>query len=226
MKWPRPIAGGRPRAPTRTPAARRSIRPAAVVFIHGALQRPQRLDTAGALVRAPRPWRAGADLPGHGRSGGAALNSVEAMADWLLALLDAAGVGSAALVGHSMGSLIALEAAARAPGGRAQLVMVGTAYPMAVSPTLLEAAPATRRRAIGSVKHSSHSTHRRQAILARARLLAARRNRALMRRVQAGDRRATCSSPTSAPAMPTRGGLEAAARSRCPTTLVVGRATR
>src|SRR3954470_12199089 len=50
------------------------------------------------------------DLPGHGRSAGAALASVEAMADWLLALLDAAGVERALLVGHSMGSLVALEA--------------------------------------------------------------------------------------------------------------------
>src|SRR5437868_8841070 len=55
------------------------------------------------------------DLPGHGRSKGAPLTSVEAMADWLLALLDTAGAGQAMLVGHSMGSLIALEAAHRAP---------------------------------------------------------------------------------------------------------------
>src|SRR6201993_4908219 len=55
------------------------------------------------------------DLPGHGRRQGAAKASVEALADWLLALLDAAGVQSAALFGHSMGSLIALEASHKAP---------------------------------------------------------------------------------------------------------------
>ncbi|MGH8852919.1 MAG: alpha/beta fold hydrolase, partial [Telluria sp.] len=43
------------------------------------------------------------DLPGHGRSGGPALATVEAMADWLLALLKAAGVRRAILAGHSMG---------------------------------------------------------------------------------------------------------------------------
>ena len=55
------------------------------------------------------------DLPGHGRSKGKALTSVEAMADWLLRVLDAAGVKQAALIGHSMGSLIALETSVRAP---------------------------------------------------------------------------------------------------------------
>src|ERR1700760_227853 len=50
------------------------------------------------------------DLPGHGRSGGPLLSSVEAMADWTVALMEAAGTSSAKLIGHSMGSLVALEA--------------------------------------------------------------------------------------------------------------------
>ena len=48
------------------------------------------------------------DLPGHGRSGGAALATVEAIADWIPRVLDAAGIGRAALVGHSLGSLVVL----------------------------------------------------------------------------------------------------------------------
>src|ERR1700748_1958470 len=55
------------------------------------------------------------DLPGHGRSAGQALPSIAAMADWSAALLDAAGATKARLVGHSMGSLIAIETAARHP---------------------------------------------------------------------------------------------------------------
>src|SRR6201985_2109516 len=55
------------------------------------------------------------DLPGHGRSMGAALSTIADMADWTTALLDAAGAAKARLVGHSMGSLIALETAARHP---------------------------------------------------------------------------------------------------------------
>jgi pimeloyl-ACP methyl ester carboxylesterase len=86
-----------------------------VVFIHGA-QNDHSVWALQSRWFAHHGWNVLAvDLPGHGRSGGAGQTSVEAMADWLLALLDAAGVAQALLVGHSMGSLIALEAAHRAP---------------------------------------------------------------------------------------------------------------
>src|SRR5580698_4490262 len=55
------------------------------------------------------------DLPGHRRSDGPALTTVAAMADWLAALFDAAGVKRAFVAGHSMGSLIALDFAGRYP---------------------------------------------------------------------------------------------------------------
>jgi len=97
------------------------------------------------------------DLPGHGRSKGAPLASVEAMADWLLALLQAAGVQSATLIGHSMGSLIALETAARAPQHIAGIALVGTAYPMKVSEQLLEASRSREEDAIDMVTIWSHS---------------------------------------------------------------------
>jgi len=80
------------------------------------------------------------DLPGHGKSGGAALPSVEALADWILALLDAAGVDRAQLVGHSLGSLAALECAARYPERVGKLALIGPAAPMPVSEALLDAA--------------------------------------------------------------------------------------
>ncbi|MFO7654300.1 MAG: alpha/beta hydrolase [Candidatus Krumholzibacteriia bacterium] len=80
------------------------------------------------------------DLPGHGRSGGAPLQSIEAIADWLVAVLDAAGRERAAIAGHSLGSLAALAAAARHPGRVRAIALVGTAWPMAVSPALLAAA--------------------------------------------------------------------------------------
>ena len=109
-----------------------------VVFIHGAMNDHGNFTLLarwfahhGFAVLAP-------DLPGHMQSAGPALTSVEAMADWLLALLDAAGVQRAALAGHSMGSLVALEAAARAPERATRLVMLGTAVPMPVPAALLE----------------------------------------------------------------------------------------
>jgi len=98
------------------------------------------------------------DLPGHGRSQGAAKTSVEALADWLHALLDAAGVQSAALFGHSMGSLIALEAAYRAPQRVSHLGLLGCTWPMKVSDALLETSRSDEQAAIDMVNIWSHST--------------------------------------------------------------------
>jgi pimeloyl-ACP methyl ester carboxylesterase len=97
------------------------------------------------------------DLPAHGRSSGPALTSVEAMADWILALLDAVGAGTAMLAGHSMGSLVALEAAARAPARIGRLALLGTAFPMQVSPLLLDAARSDLVAAIRMVNLWSHN---------------------------------------------------------------------
>jgi len=98
------------------------------------------------------------DLPAHGRSGGTALLSVEAMAAWLLRVLDAAGVQHASLVGHSMGSLIALETQAQAPARITRLALLGSAYPMKVSDALLAAAANDEPAAIDMVNIWSHSS--------------------------------------------------------------------
>jgi pimeloyl-ACP methyl ester carboxylesterase len=82
------------------------------------------------------------------------------MADWLVALLEKVGAGGTAplvLAGHSMGSLIALEAAARAPQRIAHLVMIGTAVPMPVAPMLLDAAAHEPAKAMGLINRWSHS---------------------------------------------------------------------
>jgi len=91
------------------------------------------------------------DLPGHGRSSGAPLTTIADMADWTVALLDAAGVSKARLIGHSMGSLIALETAARHPTRVSALSLIGTAATMTVGPDLLKAAEANDRSAIDMV---------------------------------------------------------------------------
>ena len=98
------------------------------------------------------------DLPGHARSKGPARDSIEALAEWLLALLDAAGVGKAALIGHSMGSLIALECARIAPERVTHLGLLGSAYPMKVSDVLLEMARTDEPLAIDMVNIWSHSS--------------------------------------------------------------------
>jgi pimeloyl-ACP methyl ester carboxylesterase len=91
------------------------------------------------------------DLPGHGRSPGPLLPSIGEMADWAIALLDAAGVDGAHLVGHSMGSLIALEAAARHPERVTALSLIGTAATMTVGPDLLKAAETNDQAAVDMV---------------------------------------------------------------------------
>lgn len=91
------------------------------------------------------------DLPGHGRSSGAPLSTIADMADWTAALLDASGVAKAKLIGHSMGSLIAIETAARHPAKVSALGLIGTAATMTVGPDLLKAAEANDRDAIDMV---------------------------------------------------------------------------
>jgi pimeloyl-ACP methyl ester carboxylesterase len=91
------------------------------------------------------------DLPGHGRSSGAPLPTIAAMADWTAALIAAAGASKAHLIGHSMGSLIALEAAARHPARVSALSLIGTAATMTVGPDLLKAAEANDHDAIDMV---------------------------------------------------------------------------
>ena len=133
-----------------------------VVFIHGVLNdhsvwilQTRYLAHHGFNVLA-------VDLPGHGRSAGPKRDiepcrTVESAADFILALLNAAEVKTAALIGHSFGSLIALEAAARAPSRISHLAMVGTAFPMPVSPALLEASLNQPLKAIDMVNTFSHS---------------------------------------------------------------------
>src|SRR5580704_15946163 len=91
------------------------------------------------------------DLPGHGRSSGAPIPTIAGMADWTAALLDTAGVAEAWLVGHSMGSLIAIETAARHPEKVSGLSLIGTAATMTVGPDLLKAAEANDLAAIDMV---------------------------------------------------------------------------
>jgi pimeloyl-ACP methyl ester carboxylesterase len=130
----------------------------AVVFIHGA-QNDHSVWALQTRYFAHHGFGVLAvDLPGHGRSEGPALASVEAMADWLLALIKAAGAGPSILVGHSMGSLIALEASHQAPERVRALALLGTTFPMKVSDALLETARTDEARAIDMVNIWSHSS--------------------------------------------------------------------
>jgi pimeloyl-ACP methyl ester carboxylesterase len=91
------------------------------------------------------------DFPGHGRSAGAPLTSIAELADWTAALIDAAGAKAARLVGHSMGSLVALETAARHPAKVTGLGLIATTATMRVSDDLLAAAESNDRAAVDMI---------------------------------------------------------------------------
>lgn len=128
------------------------------IFIHGVLN-DHSVWILQTRYLAHHGWNVLAlDLPGHCKSAGTPPASVEDAADFVLALMDAAGLERAALVGHSFGALVALEAAARAPQRISQLVLVGVAFPMRVSPALLEASVSAPMKAIEMVNVFSRAT--------------------------------------------------------------------
>ena len=166
-----------------------------VVFVHGALHDHSVWTLLARWCAHHGHGALAVDLPGHGRSAGPVLGTVQALGAWLVALLDAAGVqqpGQATLVGHSMGSLIALEAAAQAPDRIARLVMVGSAYPMKVSPALLETAAAAPQKAIAMVNALSISTLAAKPSFPGPGMWLHGANRALMRRTLAGAHASGC----------------------------------
>jgi pimeloyl-ACP methyl ester carboxylesterase len=80
------------------------------------------------------------DLPGHGRSAGPVLTTVPEMADWIARFLEKVSIQNPAIVGHSMGSLIAVDFAARHADQAERIALIATAYPMKVGEPFLDAA--------------------------------------------------------------------------------------
>jgi pimeloyl-ACP methyl ester carboxylesterase len=129
-----------------------------VIFIHGVLN-DHSVWILQTRYLAHHGWNVLAvDLPGHCRSEGDAPGSVEEAAQFIAALVDAAGLRRTALVGHSWGSLIALEAAARLKERVSHLVLVGVAYPMKVSKVLLDASLEAPHKAIHMINVFSRAT--------------------------------------------------------------------
>jgi pimeloyl-ACP methyl ester carboxylesterase len=191
-----------------------------IVFLHGA-QNDHSVWALQSRYFAHHGWNVLApDLPGHGRSGGAALASVEAMAGWLLALLDAAGARQALLVGHSMGSLIAIEACARAPDRVTGLALLGTTWPMKVSDQLLAASKDALQSAIDMVNIWSHSTPPRPSSPAPG-FSATGMSRRLMQRLAQQNPAQLFHTDFTACNAYANGGTAAAAI-KCPTLFVLG----
>jgi pimeloyl-ACP methyl ester carboxylesterase len=192
-----------------------------VAFVHGALHdhsvwilQSRYLAHHGHAVLA-------VDLPAHGRSAGEPLG-VEAAGRWLAGLIEASGLRRAALVGHSMGSLIALEAVAQLGARASALVMVGTGYPMKVSSKLLELCQRDALAAIDLVNALSNSTHAAKPSHPGPGFSIHGSNRALARRMQRGYAAGNLFHADFT-ACDAYAGLEStASKIRCPVTLILG----
>lgn len=107
-----------------------------LVFVHGA--GGNRLIWPPALRRMPGVHTFAVDLPGHGQSPPGPDSSIDGQARGLEAWHQSAGLAPAVVVGHSMGSAVALTLAEGAPERVAGLVLVGCGPSLRVNPALLE----------------------------------------------------------------------------------------
>lgn len=193
-----------------------------VLLLHGAGQDHRAwlplwpaLQRAGHALYAP-------DLPGHSDSAGPPCGSIAELATWVLELLDLLQPGPCALVGHSMGSLVALHVAALAPQRVSHLGMIASALPMRVSPDLLQRARSDPRSAMEDIARWSHKGSREQPADASLVEATLRLMQSVQARWPAGDLLASdlaaCDRYTD--------GLEMAGRVRAAVELVLGRADR
>ncbi len=190
---------------------------ATLVFVHGAghdhsvWNMPARhFAHQGFNVLAP-------DLPGHGRSAGEVLTSIEATADWLMSWIEGHTDGPIILVGHSMGSLVALRAAAEHPARVARLVLVGSVAPMPVAAPLLSATLDARDKAHAMINQWSYTPEHHLGASAQPGMVLTGVNRRLMERSAPGvlhTDMAACNAYTA--------GEADAARISAPTRLICG----
>ena len=128
-----------------------------IVFVHGAgMDHTVWTMFARHFARHGRNVIA-VDLPAHGRSAGDPKSTIEDMADWIVALLDTLGIEKAALAGHSMGSLVALDCASRHPQRIRTVALVGSIAPMPVSDAILDASAANNHSAFDMLTEYGYS---------------------------------------------------------------------
>jgi pimeloyl-ACP methyl ester carboxylesterase len=157
------------------------------------------------------------DLPGHGRSEGPPLESVEAIADWIPRVMDAARVARASLVGHSLGALAALECAARHPERVDRIALLGVAFPMKVSEVFLEAARENPQAAYDMDTIWAHAPRVPLGANPNPGLWMYGDSLARLARLAPGVLYKSLKACTDYAA-----GLESAAKVKCPTLIVVG----
>jgi pimeloyl-ACP methyl ester carboxylesterase len=107
-----------------------------VILLHGAggthlSWPPQIRRLAGEKIYAP-------DLPGHGASEGSGRQSIDEYADDVIAFMKELKIRAAVIVGHSMGSAVALTLALKYPKQVLGLGLLGSGSKLRVALTLLE----------------------------------------------------------------------------------------
>ena len=88
------------------------------------------------------------DLPGHGNSEGPSLKSIEEISDWIKSLMKNLSIEKIIIIGHSQGSLVGIDFAARYPELISSLVLVAGSYKMLVNKDLIDYAEAGDEKAV------------------------------------------------------------------------------
>lgn len=161
------------------------------------------------------------DLPGHGGSEGNALTSIADQADWLVQFCTEAGFESVHLVGHSMGTFIAMEVAAQHPELVVSLLLMGTSDAMGVHPELLDHARNDLPAAAALMAAWAHSKSAHVGQNPTPGLWMTSGTRALVERSAPGVLRTDFEA-----CMAYSDSLETAAKVSCPTTVLVGHADK
>ncbi len=188
-----------------------------VVFVHGAGMN----HTVWTLLA--RYWAkagynvAAIDLPGHGLSGGDPAKSIEQNAAFICGVINELKLSEKVnLVGHSMGSLVALEAATALQSIKS-LAMLGTTVPMAVGAPLLDAAKKNDQTAVDMISLFGHSFGSQIGCNPVAGISAQRLAERILESAADGVLHAALNACNEY-----KNGLQAAAKITCPVGLILG----
>jgi pimeloyl-ACP methyl ester carboxylesterase len=192
-----------------------------IVFIHGAGMEHTVWTLASRHFARHGRNVISVDLPGHGRSEGEAKKTIEEMSEWIVDLLDALQIQQAALAGHSMGSLVALDCAARHPGRVRVIALVGSISPMPVSQAILDASADNDHAAFDMLAQWGYSKRHQYGGNSNPGMWMIGSTLRLYERSRPGVLNAdmtACNNYTA--------GLERAATVQCPVLMVLGREDR
>ena len=88
------------------------------------------------------------DLPGHGNSEGPSLDSIEAISDWIKSLMKKIDISKIIIIGHSQGSLVAIDFSSRYPELTEKIILVAGSNKMPVNQDLIDLAEAGDEKAV------------------------------------------------------------------------------